>query len=165
MPRPSSTVPCVSADGRVVLALEEARTALAMQRSDLDAVRDRAATLLGFAGAAAAFIGGLALRGDVAPVRGWTIAGAVAFAVVALVALFVQAPRTWIFANDARTMLDEWRLLERTETEVVTHLADYLVSHAEENAPKVLLLQRAYVAGMVAFVVELVCLFLDLVGR
>lgn len=146
------------------LVLEEARAALAQQHADLSAVRSRTSTLLSFAALAAAFLGGLALRDD-GPLRGWTYASSVAFAGVVLAVLYVNMPRTFTFSNDARTMLDDWDLDDRTSDDTARHLAGFLAQHVTENQPRLDKLNMAYVAATGFFVLEVAFLFLDLRGR
>lgn len=151
-------------DARYGMVLEEARASLQRQQTDLAAVRAQAASLLSFAGVAAAFLGGLALRND-APLERWTYASALAFCLVAASALFVLTPRTWIFSNDAARMLRDWRLEERTPDDTAKHLAGWLAQHAARNRPKLKWLTWAYTVGIAAFAAEVLFLFLDLRGR
>lgn len=146
------------------LVLEEARAALAQQHADLSAIRSRTSTILSFAGLAAAFFGGLALRDD-GPLRNWTYASSAAFAGVVLAVVYVTLPRTFTFSNDARTMLDDWDLEHRSADDTARHLAGFLAQHVAENQPRLDRLAWAYITATALFVMEVLFLFLDLRGR
>ena len=151
-------------NAKLRLVLEEARAALTQQQADLNAVRSRTSTILSFAGLAAAFLGGLALRGD-APLHGWTYGSAFAFAGVVVAVVYVNMPRTFTFTNDAGVMLDDWQLEQRSSDDTAEHLARFLAQHVKENQPRLDRLGWAYVAATACFVLELAFLLLDLRGR
>lgn len=153
----------MAVDDALAIVLEEARATMRQQQADLHAVRSQSSAVLSFAGLAAAFVGGLALRDD-APLSRWTYASAASFALVALCATFTMWPRVWIFSNDAAAML-RWDLKAYGGDDTARHLATFLAQNSEVNSPKLARLTIAYSVGLVALVAELAFLFLDLAAR
>lgn len=153
----------VSVAYRFSLALEEARRALDQQQTDLNSLRDRAGNLFQFGALSAGFIGAVALRGD-AEITLWTRAGVIAFAVLAVLLVYVLKPRTFTFTNDATVMLDhtDW---DRPNDEIAEHLARHLEKHNQRNAKRIKKMMKGYTAGMVALLVEVGCLLIDVMGR
>lgn len=135
------------------------------QRADLASLRDRAGSLLGFGGLAAAFLGGLAIR-DAAPVSHWTWVGAVCFSLLALATLFVLWPRTFTLSLDAPELVG-W--IEDARADLNSMRRDaalWLDLHYEANRNGALKwMYRAYTLGMALLLVEIVALLIDMKGR
>lgn len=153
-------------DERLTIILEEARRALDRQHADLNSLRDRAGNLLQFGAIAAAFLGGLTLRGK-APLTEWTYAGAAAFVALAVLTVSVLWLRTFTFANNAVTMLDDWSLddPDGDGNYVTEHLARHLQNHYNTNYDEIKWMARFYLAAICALVLEVVFLFVDLMRR
>lgn len=151
-------------DGRFQLALDEARRAMEQQRSDLSGLRDRAGTLLGFAGLASAFLGGLAIR-DGAQVGGWTWIAVVTFVFIALAVLVVLWPRK-LTLSLASPKLVGW--IENDGADLNKMRRDaalWLDDHYAANQRKLDRMYAAYTTAIVLLVIEIVALLLDLKGR
>jgi hypothetical protein len=153
----------VTVSDRYAIPLDEARRGLDQQQSDLNSLRDRAGNLLQFGALAAGFIGALVLRGDDAAITGWTIAGAVCFAAMSLLLVYVLWPRLFTFSNDARTLLKpEW---DRSDDDFAKYLATYLEDNSDENRTRIGRMTWAYTGALVALVGDIGCLLIDLLGR
>lgn len=148
-------------DERYTVVLEEARRALDQQRSDLAGVRDRASNLLGFAGLAGAFIGGLAVR-DGAEISGWAWTAVVAFALLALSVDYVLKPRKFTLML-ASPKLVGW--IENDDATVDTLRRDtalWLDDHHTSNQKTLDSMYTAYLAGIALFLIEVCVLMIDL---
>jgi hypothetical protein len=149
---------------RLTIILEEARRALDHQQADLNSLRDRAGNLLQFGGLAAGVLLTIILRGDKAVATGWTLAGALAFGVLAVLSVFILWPRWFAFSNDVTVMLGkDWNHL--TPPKVAERLAECLDEDNCANAKKIKWMVWAYTIGIIAFLIEIGCLLIDLLGR
>lgn len=151
-------------DERYTVVLEEARRAMDQQRSDLAGLRDRAGSLLGFAGLVGAFIGGLSIRED-AKVSGRSWSAVIAFALLALAVLYVLKPRKFTLML-ASPKLVGW--IENGDATIDTLRRDtalWLDSHHTKNQNTLNRLHAAYLAGIVMLLVEVCALLIDLTGR
>lgn len=151
-------------DGRYQLALDEARRAMEQQRADLSGLRDRAGTLLGFAGLASAFLGGLAIR-DGAKLGHWTWVAVAAFVLIALGVLFVMWPRKFTLSLGSPKLVgwveDDGAELNKMRRDVALWLDD----HHTENQKKLDRMYAAYTSAILLLMIEIVALLLDLKGR
>lgn len=151
-------------DARYELALDEARRAMEQQRADLSGLRDRAGTLLGFAGLASAFLGGLAIR-DGAQVGSWTWVAVVAFILIALAVLFVLWPRKFTLSLGSPKLVG-WAEHDAADlNQMRRDAALWLDDHYTKNRKKLDWMYGTYTVAIVLLMIEIVALLLDLKGR
>jgi hypothetical protein len=153
-------------DQRFTLALDEARRAIDQQKVDVDNVRSRSAALLGFAGLAASFVGGLTLRDDVERSR-WIFVGVGAFVGIAACAIVIHWPRKLIFAQSSATILDWLDANETTATmrHLDRDLAEHFAGHYSRNQRKINGMFWAFQIALFLLLIEIVALLIDLRGR
>ncbi len=152
------------ADGRLSLALDEARRSLDQQKADLASVRDRAGALFAVGGLVTSLLGGLAIR-DGAEMSGWTWLGVVAFVATVIAALLVLWPWPFKFAVRA-TALVGWMENQQADLDTMTRdLALWSDSARTHNQRTLDRLWTAYTVGAVLLLIEIVALMLDLRGR
>lgn len=150
-------------DPRDQLVLEEARRGIDQQKKDLEGLRVRAAATIGFSTVAASVLGGFALR-DSGSMTAWTWAAFVVLALVALLSVYVLAPRTLTLVMDVRQM-DEW--IDNGDDIAQMMRSTSLGFHNEynKNDKRLRRMHAAYLASIVAVLAEVTLLFIDLAGR
>jgi hypothetical protein len=149
--------------GRYSLALAEARRALDHQANDVSGLRTRMTNLVSAGGLAAAFIGGLALRGE-APFTIVTWFGVGAFAALFLVAIWALWPRQLTFvqrADDLVQWAEEGDPLASMERDV----ALYTRRHYRSNAKRLDSMTRLYMCALILLLAEILLLLIDLRSR
>lgn len=139
------------------ITLAEVRFSLNQQNEDLRWVQGRAGQLLQFGGLIGTFVGGLAIRGN-APITRWIVGAVVAFAVLTASVIGALWPRKFEFSI-AQKAIDIF-LGKSFDDPNVTNLmmAKLLTFPLNDNKNKISWVKRAYLLGILALVVELLCL-------
>lgn len=150
--------------GKYVLALDEARRGLDRQATDLANLRTRTTSLLGIGGTLVSVLGGLAIRegGDL---RCTTYAAILSFVGLALLSVWVLAPRKVTFTHDPQAIVDAIDVPDADADDAVAHLATQMGTQYDENKKVLDRLAQLYTAAASIFVIEVVTLLLDLRGR
>jgi MFS family permease len=141
------------------------------QISALEALRGRAGTLLSTAALASSFLGGLTLvapaiseagefRG--ARIGGWAWAAIVAFGIVALLTFAILWPWTWRFKMNPVFFVTEAKNANLELDGLKWQLAEYHEQNWKENDMRLKWLYRAFQAGVIVLVAEVVFWILEL---
>jgi hypothetical protein len=141
------------------------------QAATLEALRGRAGTLLSTAALASSFLGGLTLVapaiGDTgvfrgARIGGWAWAAIVAFGIVALLAFAILWPWTWRFTMDPVLFVTSAKNAGLELDQLKWQLAEYHEENWESNDRRLAWLYRAYQAGVIVLVAEIVFWVLEI---
>lgn len=146
------------------LALDEARRAFDALANEVTIVRDRAVSMLGMGGLAAAFLSGLAFR-DGAPMTGWTWVAVASFALLALLSIVMLWPKRFHVAQDPATLVGWLDSGDYRPRQADRELALWLGKKYEDNRPGVDRLGLLLFAASIALLLEIAALILDLITR
>lgn len=150
---------------RYQLALEEARRGATQQWADLASMRGYALSVLGVAGLAASFLGGLAIR-DGTEVSIFTWCAIVAFVAVAVLCVTVLWPRQFITTENPQVIIKRWVDESSADNQTQSRaLALFMAEHYDSNARTLNKLMRFYCAAIIALLIQILCLIVDLIGR
>ena len=150
-------------DPRDQLVLDEARRGIDQQKKDLEGLRVRAAATVGFSTVTASVLGGFALR-DSGRMTEWTWSAFVFLALVALLCIYVLAPRTLTLVMDVKKM-DAWI---GDGDDIGQMMRSTSLGYDEEYCKNDKVLRRmhgAYATAILAVLIQVVLLFVDLAGR
>lgn len=156
--------PRVTVHPGYALALEEARRGFDQLAAEVSLTRDRAVSMVGLGGLAAAFLGGLSIR-DGADVSRWTWLAVVAFVAMAVCAAFVLYPRRFHFSQHPGELVSWVEEHGASADDVERDLALWLGKKYDENRSIVDRLGRFHYAITIAFLVEIAALAVDLASR
>ena len=153
------------ADSAEAIVYGESVRAIDKQEAALEALRARTGTLLAAASLATAFLGGQAFHAIGSPdTRSWV--GTVAFVGVAVLAVGILWPWTWIFSTSPAVLIeDHIRVVPPTAPgELRLALARSLEKHWNENEAKLNWLYWAFRAASLSLVFEIVAWLIVLGG-
>lgn len=143
------------------LALDEGRRTLDQQAGHIDAIRNRAATLLGFAILVASVLGGVA-TGDDAPFGVYTWIAIPAFAGTVLLTLAVFWPRALWSGQDPKVLVRWVKNEGWTEDLAEKGVALRMSKQFASNKKVMEQLNLLCTAGLVTLLIETAALILDL---
>lgn len=150
-------------DPREQMVLDEAQRGIDQQKKDLEGLRSRAGATIGYATVVISVIGGIVLR-DSAKMSHPTWAGIVLFALTAALSVFVLAPRTLTFGLDPKAM-DQRIDAGASISDLMRATSDGLVDSHAANQSVLEWMHRAYLASVIALLVEAAVLIFDLARR
>jgi hypothetical protein len=138
------------------LAFEEAKRALTDQASALEALRNRAGTLLALAALSTAFLGGLVFQDGIS--KGWAPSvGIFAFIAVVLLSLLLLVPLPgWKFTISARAIVRDFIETDPPADLTETHkeLALRFDQYLDQNQKRLNFLYGIFAAGSALLAVE-----------
>ncbi|MFJ9390258.1 hypothetical protein ACIRON_15640 [Nocardioides sp. NPDC101246] len=150
--------------GKYALALEEARRGLDRQATDFANLRTRTTSLLGIGGTLVSVLGGLAIRSG-GELRCTTYAAILSFVALALLSVWVLAPRKVTFTHDPKAIITAIDVPDAEEDDAVAHLAEQMGTQYDDNKKVLDRLAQLYTIAASVFVIEVFTLLLDLRGR
>jgi len=145
------------------LALEEARRDADRQHAELDVLRNRAVSTLGMGGLSAAFLGGLATRGD-EDLGAFSVVAGLAFFVLACLCVFLLWPRRIFVSRMPSTVVSWVEDYSASQRELERDMALWMGKKYLENRKVIDRLRWSLCGVMVAFMVEVIALIADLLS-
>jgi hypothetical protein len=146
------------------LALEEARRGFDQLAQEVSVVRDRAVSTLGMGGLAASFLGGLAIR-DGAEVTVWTWVAVGSFMALACLCVTVLWPRRFHVSQDPAELVLWAEHYGASHGRMERDLALWLGKKYDDNRTRIDRVGQLQSVASIAFLVEVVALFVDLLTR
>lgn len=124
----------------------------------------RTTSLLGIGGALVGILGGLAIR-DSADLHLATYAAILSFVALALLSVWVLAPRRVTFTHSPEAIVDVIDTPGADNDDTVVHLARQMTTQYATNKKVLDRFATLYVVAASVFVIEVVMLLIDLRGR
>jgi hypothetical protein len=151
----------VTTETEFSLALDEARRGFDGLSVELPALRNQATQVLGVAGLAAAFLGGLALAdGQSLETWGWVAVGG--FVATACLAMIILWPRRFYAAPDPARLVAWAETTGVTQSQMVRDLALYMGIKYDANRAILDRLSRLYSCTVFTMLVEIAAFIIDL---